>query len=110
MRVCVCVCVCVCVWCVCVCRYIKSSNVKFLGVALISYMTIIPANIIYGLIYSVVEYNLSYGAREFLCLVRLINIIIMVLFYFFIVTIIIVVVFVIIIIIIITTTTTTTTR
>ena len=67
-----CVCVCgVCV-CVCVCRYIKSSNVKFLGVALISYMTIIPANFIYGLIYSAVEYNLSYGAREFLCLVRLI--------------------------------------
>ena len=62
----VCLCVCgVCVWCgmcVCVCRYIKSSNVKFLGVALISYMTIIPANIIYGLIYSAVEYNLSYGA------------------------------------------------
>ena len=75
--VCVCVYVCgVCV-CVCVCRYIKSSNVKFLGVALISYMTIIPANIIYGLIYSAVEYNLSYGAREFLCLVRLILILLL---------------------------------
>ena len=102
----VCVCVCVCVWCVCVCvcvcvcRYIKSSNVKFLGVALISYMTIIPANIIYGLIYSAVEYNLSYGAREFLCLVRLI-LILWFSFIFFIVTIIFVVVFVIIIIIII---------